>query len=138
MIKGIRHTGLVVSDLTRALEFWCGLLGFRLVRQMEESGPQIDAVLNLDAVRVTTVKLASPDGQQLELLQFHSHPDRPIWEGKPNSTGFTHIAITVCSMDETVARLSQHGVRFPNPPSVRRMARSSSHMRSGQKTSCLS
>jgi catechol 2,3-dioxygenase-like lactoylglutathione lyase family enzyme len=116
MIKGIRHTGLVVTDLTRAMEFWCGMLGFKLVRQMEESGTQIDAVLNLDAVRLTTAKLASPDGQQLELLQFHSHPDRPTWEGKPCSTGFTHIAMTVHSMKETVARLSGQGVCFPNPP----------------------
>ncbi len=116
MIKGIRHTGLVVTDLARALDFWCGLLGFRLVRQMEESGPQIDAVLNLEAVRVTTAKLASPDGQQLELLQFHSHPGRPSWEGSPSSTGFTHIAMTVNSMEETMSRLSAYGAQFPNPP----------------------
>ncbi len=102
--------------MARALDFWCGLLGFRLVRQMEESGPQIDAVLNLEAVRVTTAKLASPDGQQLELLQFHSHPGRPAWEGSPSSTGFTHIAMTVNSMEKTMSRLSAYGVQFPNPP----------------------
>jgi catechol 2,3-dioxygenase-like lactoylglutathione lyase family enzyme len=116
MVRGIRHTGLVVTDLARALDFWCGLLGFKIVRQMEESGPQVDAVLNLDAVSVTTAKVASPDGQQLELLHFKSHPGRPAWEGDPSSTGFTHIALTVKSMDETVSRLGAHGVQFPNAP----------------------
>lgn len=116
MIKGIRHTGLVVTNLSCALKFWCGLLGFKLLRQMEESGPQIDAVLNLNAVRVTTAKLISPDGQQLELLEFHSHPSCSTWEGSPFSTGFTHIAMTVHSMEETVARLRDHGVHFPNAP----------------------
>ena len=116
MIKAMRHTGLVVADMTRALHFWCDVLGFSVVRQMDESGPQIDAMLNLRDVRVTTAKLAAPDGGQLELLKFHSHPDQASWGGMPYSTGFTHIALTVHSMAEAVKRLSEHGVYFPNPP----------------------
>lgn len=116
MIKAIRHTGLVVVDMERALRFWCEVLGFRVVRQMEESGPQLDAMLNLRDVRVLTAKLAAPDGSQLELLKFHSHPDRPTWTGMPNSTGLTHIAMTVHDMNETVSRLTKEGVHFPNPP----------------------
>lgn len=118
MIRAFRHTGLVVSDMDRALQFWCEVLGFSVTRQMDETGPQIDAMLDLKDVRVTTAKLSAPDGGQLELLKFHSHPDRPEWGGTPYSTGFTHIALTVASMDETVRRLSAHGVKFPNPPQL--------------------
>lgn len=116
MISAIRHTGLVVTDLDRALHFWCNLLGFKVVKQMAESGPHIDAMMGLEDVHVTTAKLSAPDGCLLELLCFHSHPDKPRWEGTPYSTGFTHIALTVEDLDQLVSKLTQEGVSFPAPP----------------------
>lgn len=116
MIRAIRHTGLVVADLDRALHFWRDVLGFKIVKQMEETGPHLDAMMGLTGVRVTTVKMAAPDGNLVELLRFHSHPDKQDWKGSPYSTGFTHIALTVDNLDQLVARLVQEGVRFPAPP----------------------
>lgn len=116
MTTCIRHIGLVVSNFERSLKFWCDAMGFVVSRQMEESGPHIDAMMGLKDVRVTTAKLADPNGNLLELLCFSSHQDKLRWEGKPYSTGLTHIAITVTSMDETVTKLREHGVHFPNPP----------------------
>lgn len=115
-ITQIRHTGLVVADLERALHFWRDLLGFRVARQMEESGPHIDAMMGLKDVRVTTVKLTAPDERMIELLHFHSHPDRPAWTGTPYSTGFTHVALTVDDLDDTYQKLSEQGVVFKGPP----------------------
>jgi catechol 2,3-dioxygenase-like lactoylglutathione lyase family enzyme len=116
MTIAIRHVGLVVADLEKSLKFWCDTMGFVVSRQMEESGPHIDAMMGLKDVRVTTAKLAAPDGNLLELLCFHSHPDKPRWAGKPNSTGFTHIALTVKDMDETLHRLEQFGALTPAKP----------------------
>ena len=116
MIAAIRHIGLVVSDLEKSLNFWCDTLGFVVSRQMEESGPHIDAMMGLKGVRVTTAKLSAPDGNLLELLFFHSHKDKPNWEGKPYSTGLTHIALTVQDLDETCLRLQHAGVTFPAEP----------------------
>lgn len=116
MITQIRHTGLVVADLEAALRFWRDLLGFSVVRQMEESGPHIDAMMGLTDVRVTTSKLNAPDGGMIELLHFHSHPDKPRWTGTPYSTGFTHVALTVASMDEAHEKLVTAGVRFKATP----------------------
>jgi catechol 2,3-dioxygenase-like lactoylglutathione lyase family enzyme len=118
MISAIRHTGLVVADLEGALHFWCDLLGFRVSRRMEESGPHIDAMMGLANVRVTTVKLAAPDNNLVELLHFHSHPDKPAWEGAPFSTGLTHIALTIDDLDAAVVRLSANGVTFPAAPQL--------------------
>jgi len=116
MISAIRHTGLVVADLERALHLWCDVLGFKVVKQMHESGPHIDAMMGLRDVRVTTAKLAAPDGNLIELLRFHSHPDQPRWEGTPYSTGFTHIALTVDDLDRLVSQLKHEGFNFPAPP----------------------
>lgn len=116
MIKAIRHTGLVVADLEQALHFWCDVLGFTVAKRMEESGPHIDAMMGLSDVRLTTAKLAAPDGNLVELLHFHSHPDRPAWQGTPFSTGFTHIALTVSDLDAACRKLGDVGVSFAAPP----------------------
>ena len=116
MITTIRHTGLVVTNMERALHFWCDVLGFSLVKQMDEYGPHMDAILGLKDVRVTTAKIATPDNNQIELLYFHSHPDKLCWEGKVNSTGFTHIALTVDDLDKTCEKLLKEGVVFYAPP----------------------
>lgn len=116
MITAIRHTGLVVQDLEASLAFWCDVMGFKVSRRMDESGAHMDALLGLKDVRVTTVKLAAPDANLLELLHFASHPDAPAWPGTVHSTGFTHMAFTVKDLDDTCRRLAAAGVAFNAPP----------------------
>jgi catechol 2,3-dioxygenase-like lactoylglutathione lyase family enzyme len=118
MITQIRHTGLVVANLQTALHFWCDVLGFRVVRQMDEFGPHMDDMMGLKNVRVTTVKLVAPDERMIELLHFQSHPDRPVWEGRPYSTGFTHLAMTVEDLDASCEKLNREGVVFDAPPQL--------------------
>lgn len=118
MIMNIRHVGLVVADLDGALRFWCDALGFSVAKRMDESGAHIDAMMGLEDVQVTTVKLAAPDGNLLELLHFHSHPDEPTWNGMPYSTGFTHIALTVVDLNALCRRLHDIGVSFAAPPQL--------------------
>lgn len=116
MISSIRHVGLVVSDLDKALQFWSNTMGFVISRQMEEAGKHLDVMMGLNDVRVTTVKLADPNGNLLELLHFTSHPDKDQWLGHPYSTGFTHIALTVCNVDEMCERLRNVGLDIPIQP----------------------
>ena len=116
MIIQIRHTGLVVANLEDALHFWRDLLGFRVEKQMDESGSHIDAMMGLKDVRVTTEKMMAPEGGMIELLHFKSHPDQKKWLGNPYSTGFTHIAMTVSNLDEVYKKLGAVGVVFPAKP----------------------
>lgn len=116
MITQIRHTGLVVANLEKSLYFWRDLLGFRVEKQTDESGSHIDAMMGLKDVRVTTVKMAAPEGGMIELLHFQSHPDIPSWLGQPYSTGLTHVAMTVKNLDEAYEKLAKAGAVFNAPP----------------------
>jgi len=118
MIYRLRHTGIVVADLDSALHFWCHLLGFEVEKQMIESGPFVDKLLGLSDVKVTTSKLIDLDGNRIELLCFHSHPDCLGWKGSVNSTGLTHIAFTVEDLEWVYGNLSSKGVRFFAEPQV--------------------
>ena len=117
MIKDIRHTGIVVVDLEASLYFYRDLLGFQVVKQMEEAGDYIDNISLLKNVKVATVKMTSPSGQMIELLKYHSHPAeqkmREICE-----IGISHIAFTVDNLDIEYERLKDKGIQFNSPPQL--------------------
>jgi len=117
MIKNIRHTGIVVSDLNASQHFYQNVLGFEIVKQMEESGQYIDNMLALSNVRVTTVKMASPDGQLIELLYYSSHPKKRK-SREVCDVGISHIALTVDDLNSCYDRLRSQGVEFNCPPQV--------------------
>jgi catechol 2,3-dioxygenase len=72
---GLGHAHLKVSDLSRALEFYCGVLGFSLVARYQESA----------------AFLAAGD--------YHHHLGLNTWESEgaspppPHHTGLHHLAI---------------------------------------------
>ncbi len=116
LIKGFRHTGIVVSNLERSLEFYGALLGFSVAKRMEESGAHLDAVLGLKDARLTTVKMSSPDGALIELLHYQSHPRDRGSEHESCRVGISHIALTVKDLDQTYQRLKDWGIEFNAPP----------------------
>ena len=70
MITKIRHTGIVVEDLDKALEFYRDVLEFKVEKSMNERGPFIETILGLKGVVVTTIKMSAPDGSFIELLCY--------------------------------------------------------------------
>lgn len=117
-MKAIRHVGITVSDLDQAIDFYQGLLGFKLVKRMEEQGKFIDYLSGLKNVRVTTVKMAADDGNLIELLFYHSHSSLISRRRRITEIGLSHIAFTVENIDKEYKRLSQAGVKFNAPPKV--------------------
>jgi catechol 2,3-dioxygenase-like lactoylglutathione lyase family enzyme len=117
MIKDIRHTGIVVNDLKASLYFYHDLLGFKISKQMEEAGDYIDNISSLDNVKVTTVKMASPSGQLIELLKYHSHPEEQKMK-RICEIGISHIAFTVDDLDAEYTVLKDKGVHFNSPPQL--------------------
>ena len=119
-MKNVRHMGIVVKDLDRALYFYRDLLGLNVTQEAtDESGDYIDNVLALREVQVTTVKLAADDlATRVELLKFHNQPVQTDRTLTVTSYGPTHVAFTVDDLDEVYRRLSAAGVRFNAPPQI--------------------
>jgi glyoxylase I family protein len=117
MIKDIRHTGIVVVDLEDSLSFYRDLLGFEIVKQMEESGEYIDNILSLENVKVTTIKMVCPSGQMIELLKYHSHLAKQKAH-KICEIGISHIAFTVDDLEFEYERLKSKGIQFNSLPQL--------------------
>lgn len=118
MINNLRHVGLVVVDLEGALAFWCEVMGFQILRSMDEFGQDIDAMLDLEDVRLKTVKLVDSNGSLLEILKFYSHIDSLSWSGTPFSTGLTHLALTVESIDLLLEKFKKIGLDSNATPQI--------------------
>ncbi len=119
MVKAIRHAGIVVSDVEKALHFYRDLLGLTMHRDMVEEGPFVDGLLGLQNVKVRTMKMAADDGNLIELLYYLSpdHVRTPQKKEMPD-IGASHVAFTVDDIDSLYAQLVAEGARFNAEPTV--------------------
>jgi catechol 2,3-dioxygenase-like lactoylglutathione lyase family enzyme len=115
LIKEIRHTGIVVSDMEKSLEFYRDMLGLEIIRDMNEKGDYLDNMLSLNDVNVRTVKLGLPNQTALiELLEFKSHIDKDIKNFY--TIGASHIAFTVENIEKLYSKFSKKNIQFNAPP----------------------
>ena len=99
----VAHLGIRVSDAARAIAFY-EKLGFRFLWQ---GGPEPVAILeNVAGVEVNLIVNASPAETPVNVLM-------DIPEKHP---GYTHVALSVASMEETVAELGRLGVPITGGP----------------------
>lgn len=112
MFKRIDHTEIVASDLDRTLDFYTGILGFKLRERRLASLPPLKEVAYI--VLGDTV---------LELLSCEN-PVPPLREG--SQIGYRMVAIEVSDMDEATRYLNGKGIAVyggqPKPGSTMRRA----------------
>ena len=66
----IRHTGIVVSDIDESIKFYCDLLGFKIKKDMLESGEYIDNFSALKNAQVRTVKMSLENDKSFFQVSF--------------------------------------------------------------------
>ena len=115
-----RHTGLVVENIDRALKLYRDILGLKIWRrEFEPQGSYIENLVGIPGVKVEYAKLQVGDGTLVELLQYHSHPEKG--SGKPypsNRHGASHIALTVSDIDALHQELVAGGFHCNSGPLV--------------------
>jgi catechol 2,3-dioxygenase-like lactoylglutathione lyase family enzyme len=118
MIKAVRHAGVVVRDLEKSAEFYCALGFFEDDRAIEE-GCFIDTVVGLQNTKLEWIKLRALDGYLLELLQYHSHPEKEeITKQKSNQLGCSHLAFSVDDIDTVCNGIKKIGGSVVNLPAL--------------------
>lgn len=108
------HTMVRVTDVEKSLDFYCGKLGMREMRRMEN-----------EAGRFTLIFLAAPDDrrraadEKAPLLELTYN-----WDPQEYGSGrnFGHLAFEVDDIYQTCARLQSGGVTINRPPRDGRMA----------------
>ena len=107
----LRHIGIASNNTAVAAKFWTEAFGFEEYWNQDEPSPYISELLGFEASGVRTVKLKSPSGDVVELLDFSSVNGFParVDGNRLMLPGITHIALTVPDLDEVSARLEELG-----------------------------
>lgn len=117
MAKAFRHAGIVVSDLSKALDLFKNYLGCELVGEYpKQKGDFFNALLGLDNVVVSVAIVKTHDNNRIELLQYESNSDLAPSAPCPNRIGISHIALTVENLQELYESRHLYNVRFISPP----------------------
>jgi lactoylglutathione lyase len=102
-IERVDHVGVRVKDAQQALDFY-GLLGFEVLREVD-----FDAVIiirNKHDVELNLVVNASDTHAGANILM--DVPDK--------HAGYTHIALRVSSIVDTIETLKEHGIEITQGP----------------------
>ena len=114
------NVGIVVEDLDAAIEFF-GELGLELEGRAWIEGEWAGRVTGLGDQRVEIAMLRTPDGHgRLELSRFVApevvadHRTAPV-----NALGYLRVMFAVDDIDDTLARLAEHGAQLVSDEVVR-------------------
>lgn len=109
MVINTRHTGFVVDDLERFINFYLGL-GLKLISRKVESGEYIDKLVGLKETKLEWAKLSLPDNSVIEILKYHSHGERlNVINQLANRMGCSHLALTVQKIENVISYFLENG-----------------------------
>jgi catechol 2,3-dioxygenase-like lactoylglutathione lyase family enzyme len=107
------NVGIVVEDLAAAIEFFREL-GLELEGQATVDGEWSGRVTGLRDQQVEIAMMRTPDGQsRLELSRFVTPPVAADHRNAPvNALGYLRVMFAVDDIDDTLARLREHGAHL--------------------------
>ena len=119
-VEWMNHTGFVVSDMDRSLEFYQDLLGLKQERNQILEGEFISGLVGYPDARLHIVYLGTGDlRHSVELIQYLNPAGTPAAMPERHQVGASHLGVIVDDLDAFYAELSSRGVRFVSPPAIR-------------------
>jgi catechol 2,3-dioxygenase-like lactoylglutathione lyase family enzyme len=108
-LQGFNHTGMIVTDLDRAIGFFRDLLGFEVISRAPRDPALIGRLTRLPAPRIEIAYLQGP-GHRVELIRYATDGIRNVDQPRVYDDGAAHIALDVDDIDAAVAAAAEHGV----------------------------
>jgi catechol 2,3-dioxygenase-like lactoylglutathione lyase family enzyme len=112
-LKRMDNVGIVVDDLGATIEFFREL-GLELEGQATIEGEWAERVTGLHPMHVEIAMMRTPDGHsRLEISRFLTPPAVADHRTAPvNALGYLRVMFAVDDIDETLARLREHGAQL--------------------------
>ena len=117
MLKSMFHTGFVVRDIDRTIDFYTNVMGLKLVGRTERQGDFACKLLAFPDAHIKGAFVELGDGHQLELIQYINPP---VGDGhlRRNDAGASHLAFFVENIEEFYADKSAKGLTFNSDPAA--------------------
>ena len=98
MITGIGHLAFRITDLDRALDFYCAKLGFREAFRLDREGEPSPWIVYIQVA----------PGQFIELFPGA----REVGPRPGAAAGYNHVSLAVDDMDATLRQLRERGLEI--------------------------
>ena len=115
LVIGYRHSGIIVNNMEKSLEFYKDFLGLEIIQDFEDDSEYINKITGLRNCKAHFIKLKMLDGTVLELLEYPTHRTKPHDISIIN-VGIAHIALRVGSAQESYEFLLKKGVKVLSEP----------------------
>ena len=116
MIKKVAHTGIIVSNMEKAISFYRDLLGLKLLSRKEVKW---DDELSTTMVGVKgallKITMLQTDDDEVELIQYVV-PKGKQHGGKFYDYGGMHLAFEVKDINGLYKKMKEKGIKFHAPP----------------------
>src|ERR1700736_1953021 len=112
-VQRMDNVGIVVEDLPAAIAFFREL-GLELEGKATIEGDWAERVTGLRDMRVEIAMMRTPDGHsRLQISRFLTPPAVADHRNAPvNALGYLRVMFAVDDIDETLARLREHGAEL--------------------------
>lgn len=117
MIKSYRHTGIIVSNLNKSLNFYKNILNLKKVSRMEESGTYFNNLTRTKNLKADVLKVKSKDNIIIEIIKYKNFKTKKTLKPKNMVTvGTMHMCFTVKNIMKLYKKMKKKGVKFFSPP----------------------
>jgi catechol 2,3-dioxygenase-like lactoylglutathione lyase family enzyme len=119
-VTGVDVPAVIVGDMARATDFYCGLLGMAVVdvkgagsawSQDEQRRWRAyhERCVGLPGAEIQVVLLQAPDGTRLELIEYRAPRIPPPPRRSPAQPGSAVISFSITGSEQVVAELREAG-----------------------------
>ena len=115
LVKGYRHTGIITNNMSASLNFYHKILGLEIIQEFTDSSEYINIITGIENGSAHFIKLKGEDGFVLELLEYPTHPTKPVDISIIN-VGVLHIALSVYDSDKVYEHLVKNNIKVLSKP----------------------
>ena len=120
MVIGFNHSGFVVKDIEKMVEFYRDALGLTVLREVNSVAPPEGDHTGIPGARRTLVFVGKTDQEHvLELVQFDNPPSPDSGRPRNNHLGAAHVCFNVENLEKLRQSLTARGIEFVTQPKFR-------------------
>ncbi|WP_177204192.1 VOC family protein [Sphingobium sp. AP50] len=111
---GVAHTGITVSDMSRALNFFGDGLGASVSIPILYDDPMFERITGVPGAQIEIAYAEFP-GHRLELLRYTHPVSQTPNLAQPSDPGHFHLALMVEDIDKIITKLGRFGFTSAGP-----------------------
>ena len=113
LFLGIDHTAIVVANTSASLAFYRDLLGFHVVGESENYGPEQEHLANVFGARLRITSLRSTEGPGVELLEYLTPGDGRVMPADEHANDLVHHQTRLLTDDIEAIVTALQAKRYP-------------------------